>query len=609
MGYTVTAYDYGQVINGVDTCLTPVLTPNGGAFDTKQTVSLTTDSFASLLYYTIDGADPVPGADGTKQTYGTVSIEGDHVLRVVAKQLYNKLALSPVATASFKTPDKTGPSYVKNILVSDNTSGHAVTLTWVNPSDPDYDHVDISCTEGIPTRSFPKSVNSATFSGLSESTSYDFKFVPYDTTGNAGTSATTYAYTPDTTPPTATITTSESGYTNLEYINFKLTLSEKILSFNTSSVVASGATLSSPYYDSTNGVVTFQVSPTNAIGTLATVSWKIPAGSFKDIAGNPNAEISWSIQHFNANLKNIWATCTGTDANTVYAIDYESKNLVEYDVAKRAVMQIYPFAARPISMKRGGGIIYIALDQTASLARFDLSTKSFLSNLSTPSGRYIHDFMVDAPRNRILLLDYDSSLFYSDSSSYAQFVDISSGKLLSASTPKVIQGTSGVLSPNGDFGIFMAKQISPISLERYAFSGDEVGTAHTTLDTLDSVNGFMLSPDGSTLCCYSYSAVVKCYSTAPGTALLKTSSALSYIAGVVYSPDGGKLYMTSYKVSSTYANKLLTVDPSSLSIISSSNLGSTGADVVYPCITSDGDNLVAFASKSSNSYFVCTSLK
>jgi hypothetical protein len=609
MGYSITTYDYGQVIGGVDTCLPPAISPNGGAFDVKQNVSIASEGLAAYYYYSIDGADPVPAAAGTTQYLTPIGIEGNHVLRAIATQQNGKFAASPVATASFTIPDKTGPSYVRNIAVTDNTTGHAVTLTWTNPPDYDYDHVDISYTGGASPSSYAKGLNSAVISGLADGKSYTFSFTPYDATGNAGTIATYYVTTPDKTAPTLTITTSESGYTNLLYYGFSLAISESVVAFDQSMIVPTGASLTSFYYDSANRRVTFWLSSSNAVGTLATVSWKIPAGSFKDAAGNSNAEVAWSIQCYNANLQNIWGSCAGADPSLVYAIDYGSSSLLEFDTGKRIVTNMYSLAAAPISMKKQGSIIYIALSGASSLLRFDLSTKSFLSGFSMPGNRTIHDFMIDGPRSRILILDYDSALTLSDRSSYAQFIDLSTGALLSATTPKVVNGTAGVIDPNGGFGVFVAAGMSPMTFERYTIAGNDIGTGHSSLRTDDSYYGpLAISPDGSTLCCHYYNSEVKFYKTDSTLALSLTSSGKSCIAGAIYDSSGAKLYMTPYSINSTTPNSLLTVNASDLSTLSSTTMNTSGCDVVYPCLTSDAKYLVAFAKKSSNSFFVCQDL-
>jgi hypothetical protein len=498
---------------------------------------------------------------------------------------------------------------VENLAVTDNTTGHAVSFSWTEPGDFDYARVEISYDALVPPVPIPVGTKTATLTGLNDKTAYTFVFTPFDTNGNAGTPYSYKINTPDKTPPIISVNTTESGYTNLTSLSFTLVLSESVNAFDQSFIVPVGATISSFQYNASANKVFLWLAASNPIGTLATVSWSIPDGSFHDAAGNYNEKLEWSIQCYNADIQSIRGMCPSSDPGFVYAIDYGSKSLLECDASKGIATARYPLAAGPIAIKRSGSVLFIALDSVASIARFDILTKSFLSSFSVPGSRYVHDIMVDEPRNRLFLLDYDSSLQFADRSSYAQFINLTTGALLSIATPKVVNGTTGLLSPDGSFGIFVAAWMNPMTLERYTITGDNIGTGYSSNGTVYSYYGpFAMSPDGSKLCCHYYSADAQIFNTDTTMALATTITGFRAVSGACYSPGGEMLYLTSYSISSTNAGKLSVVRLSDLSTISSVDLKAADSDVLYTCLTSDAKYVAAFASKSTNNHFVFADL-
>ena len=75
--------------------------------------------------------------------------------------------------------DTTPPGPVSNL---DATAGNGqVNLSWTNPSDSDFDYVEISYSGGSTTTSS----SSQTITGLANGTSYTFNLIAYDDSGNA----------------------------------------------------------------------------------------------------------------------------------------------------------------------------------------------------------------------------------------------------------------------------------------------------------------------------------------------------------------------------------------------------------------------------------------
>jgi hypothetical protein len=81
------------------------------------------------------------------------------------------------------------PASTTALAASDITDS-SVTLTWTNPTDKDFDHVEISCSDsGVATKT--STGTSATITGLSAGTTYTFTVTTVDFFGNECTSAQT----------------------------------------------------------------------------------------------------------------------------------------------------------------------------------------------------------------------------------------------------------------------------------------------------------------------------------------------------------------------------------------------------------------------------------
>lgn len=80
--------------------------------------------------------------------------------------------------------DITPPAPVTSL--SANANDASVSLSWTNPADSDFNHVDISYSGGSVT----ETGSSKTISGLTNGTTYTFTVIAYDDSGNASTSET-----------------------------------------------------------------------------------------------------------------------------------------------------------------------------------------------------------------------------------------------------------------------------------------------------------------------------------------------------------------------------------------------------------------------------------
>jgi hypothetical protein len=86
--------------------------------------------------------------------------------------------------------DTTPPSAILNLKAT--PGDQSVTLSWTNPTDSDFDHVEITYND----QALTLTENSLLISGLTNGTRYTFTFITKDTTGNIS-SATSISATPE----------------------------------------------------------------------------------------------------------------------------------------------------------------------------------------------------------------------------------------------------------------------------------------------------------------------------------------------------------------------------------------------------------------------------
>lgn len=92
---------YG-LLNGQDMAAAPVISPNGGTFSTSQSVTLSSTTASSSIYYTLDGSTPT--ASSTLYT-GPITINTNTILKAIASA--PNYLQSTVSTATFTFSDQT----------------------------------------------------------------------------------------------------------------------------------------------------------------------------------------------------------------------------------------------------------------------------------------------------------------------------------------------------------------------------------------------------------------------------------------------------------------------------------------------------------------------
>ena len=106
---------------------------------------------------------------------------------------------------TFEEPDTVPPSAVTalNAIVGDGQ----VTLNWTDPTEDDFDHVEITCSRSEEKIFVEKGIQTALITGLINGEEYTFSLTTVDAAGNAGRSVVTPPCIPvsvdpgDVTPP------------------------------------------------------------------------------------------------------------------------------------------------------------------------------------------------------------------------------------------------------------------------------------------------------------------------------------------------------------------------------------------------------------------------
>jgi hypothetical protein len=156
-----------------------------------------------------DGATPVTVAKGTGTWTSSALTETEYTFTVKAVDTAISANKSGGQTVT-KTPDGTVPADVTDL---DGTPGDAeLTLTWTDPPDADFDHIEISFSPTVAGITQPISVNkgalTTTITGLANKTAYTFTVKAVDEAGNKS-AGETKALTP--LAPTGEVTVEFSG--------------------------------------------------------------------------------------------------------------------------------------------------------------------------------------------------------------------------------------------------------------------------------------------------------------------------------------------------------------------------------------------------------------
>ncbi len=160
---------------------TVAATPAGGTYTADQAVTLTANEPGSQIVYTVDGTDPLTGADAgsTALTYtGPIAIVRNDttpvVLRYVAFDPAGNASLAKSATYRFGAPAAPGAPTVDSATAG-NTQA---VIRWTAPANPGTSPITGYTVRAAPATgtpvvlTTPASATSATLSGLTNGTAY-----------------------------------------------------------------------------------------------------------------------------------------------------------------------------------------------------------------------------------------------------------------------------------------------------------------------------------------------------------------------------------------------------------------------------------------------------
>ena len=111
---------YG-LLNGEPTAAAPSISPNGGAFSTGQSVTISSTTPSAAIFYTLDGSTPTPSSN---EYVGPITISTDTTLKAIASA--PGYLQSIVSTAVFNFTSQTAPV---NFSPAGGSFGSAQTVT------------------------------------------------------------------------------------------------------------------------------------------------------------------------------------------------------------------------------------------------------------------------------------------------------------------------------------------------------------------------------------------------------------------------------------------------------------------------------------------------
>jgi chitodextrinase len=125
-------------------------------------------------------------------------------------------------TATTLAPDTTPPAEVSSLVATPGLG--LVTLTWVDPTTPDFNHLELTRSGGTGAIIVNKGTGNAVITGLATSTSYTFMVKTVDNAGNKSEGVTRTATTlaSDTTPPaevSALAAAAGNGQVSLQWVD------------------------------------------------------------------------------------------------------------------------------------------------------------------------------------------------------------------------------------------------------------------------------------------------------------------------------------------------------------------------------------------------------
>jgi predicted phage tail protein len=131
---------------------------------------------------------------------GNIAVTAEAGSKTVTVTYEEKTASFTITVTPVNTDDVTPPAKVIGLT---GTAGDGqVTLTWINPTDTDLDHIEITWEPGSGSASVTKGTGTYTAAGLTNGTAYTFTVKAVDASGNKSDGVNSEALTPaNTTPP------------------------------------------------------------------------------------------------------------------------------------------------------------------------------------------------------------------------------------------------------------------------------------------------------------------------------------------------------------------------------------------------------------------------
>jgi len=173
-------------------------TDSGGNLGVSYTLPTDTD-FSHLNIY-VNGVQKVDETHNyTNTTWHSTNLVSGDVVKVSTVDTSGNESVGSEITLTNNTADTTAPGEVTSITATPGKT--TVDLSWVNPSDSDFSHVNIERNGTTIATSVTGDVYSD--SGLSEGTDYTYTLYTVDTSGNVSTGTSTTVTTDTTTDTVA----------------------------------------------------------------------------------------------------------------------------------------------------------------------------------------------------------------------------------------------------------------------------------------------------------------------------------------------------------------------------------------------------------------------
>jgi hypothetical protein len=286
------------------------ISPNGGTFNTSQTVTITASDASTpvTIYYTLDGSTPTQSSS----VYSApLTISSTTTLKVIAKDSAGNINASPT-TATF-TIDTVAPNNVTNLTTSSVTAT-SLTLSWTASTSSDIASYDV-----YNGATLLGNVTGTTYNvtGLSEKTQYTFTVKAKDTANNVASGTSVTVTTADVTAPTnvTNLTTASITQTSLT-LNWTASVSTDVASYD----VYNGATLlgntTSTTYNATglsSGTnYTFTVKAKDASNNIASGTSVSTTTVPSDVTNLTTASVGTTSLTLN------WTASTGATSYDVY---------------------------------------------------------------------------------------------------------------------------------------------------------------------------------------------------------------------------------------------------------------------------------------------------